>query len=92
MLMRLRSLLLRFTGFFLAPPTRLPRLRGLKSAGKNLAPAKLTRRILRAAFTQRGGSHQTDQLGLLSDLKLLPTLRARADVEAILESRERLQR
>jgi hypothetical protein len=92
MLMRLRSLSLRFTGFLLAPPTRLPRLRGLKSSGKNLASAKPTRRILRPAFTQRGGSHQTDQLGLLSDLKLLPALRARPDVEANLESRERLQR
>ena len=92
MLMRLRSLSLRFTGFFLASPTRLPRLRGLKSAGKNLAPAKPTRRILWTAFTQRGGSHQTDQLGLLSDLKLRPALRARPDLEANLESRERLQR
>jgi hypothetical protein len=92
MLMRLRSLSLRFTGFLLAPPTRLPRLRGLKSSGKNLAPAKPMRRILWAAFTQRGGSHQTDQLDLLSDLKLRPALRARPDVEANLESRECLQR
>jgi len=92
MLMRLRSLSLRFTGFFLASPTRLPRLRRLKSSGKNLAAAKPTRRILWAAFAQRGDSHQTDQLGLLSDLKLRPALRARPDLEANLESRERVQR
>ncbi len=42
--------------------------------------------------SQPGSPHQTDQLGLLSDMKLRPALLTRTDVEANLESRERLQR
>lgn len=42
--------------------------------------------------SQPGSPHQTDQLPLLSEMKLRPALLTRAEVQANLESRDRLQR
>lgn len=42
--------------------------------------------------SQPGSRHQTDQLPLLSDVKLRPALLTRAEVVVNLESRDRLQR